>query len=256
MKRLLIFILFAAVAVGASSVKVGVGSGKTKTGAGSGKTKIEATPTPPPPAGFALVNHLEYSPNGGGLTTGAVDCTASTLIVVFIGTYKDWYPTAVVDSNSNNYTACTQYPGSSQAGQFWYFRNPTGSLGALTFTVTGVSGNINLYSYFGVMAFSGGATSTLDQQSGALDSTDPLQPGSITPSQPNALVVMGIFNYAAGASPTTTGGTYYGVAKSGTIGMGGTAWVVQSSATAINNTWVSSGAAGGENAVVIASFIP
>lgn len=209
-----------------------------------------------PSSGFALVNHLEYSPNGGGLTTGSLDCTGANLIVVFIGTYKDWYASSMTDSNSNTYTACTKYSGSAQAGQFWYCRNPSGSLSALTFTVTGVSGNINLYSFFGIMAFSGGATSTLDQQNGTIDSTDPLQPGSITPSQNNALVVMGIFDYANGASPTTTGGTYYGVAKSGNIGMGGSAWTVQTSATAINNTWVSSGAAGTENACVIASFIP
>lgn len=208
--------------------------------------------------GFALVNHLEYSPNGGGLTTGALNCTGSDLIVVFIGTYKDWYATSMTDSNSNTYTACTRYAGSAQAGQFYYCRNPTGTLSALTFTITGVSGNINLYSYFGIMAFSGGATSTLDQQAGTgADTTAPLQPGSITPTQNNALVVSGIFNYNVGAAPTCSDMTAaYGVAKSGSIGMGGSGYVVQGTAAAINPTWVSSGAPGSDNAVVQASFIP
>lgn len=208
--------------------------------------------------GFALVNHLEYSPNNGSLTSGTLNCTGANLIVVFVGTYKDWYASAFTDSNLNIYTAGTRYAGSTQAGQYWYCVNPAGTLSALTFTATGIDPNIKFYTLYGIQAFSGGATATIDQQSGAQDNTDPLQPGSITPSANNCLVVSGIFNYNAGASPTCNSSfTYYGVAKSSNIGMGGAGWLVQGSASAVNPTWTSAGAAGsGENAVIQASFKP
>ena len=207
--------------------------------------------------GFALVQQLQFSPNGGGLTTGATNFSGSDLIVIFAGTYKDWTVSSITDSNSNVYLPCTLYSGGAQAGQFFYCRNPVGSLSSLTFTITGVSGNIIFYSFFEMMGFSGGATSTLDQQSGTLNSIIPFQPGSVTPSQSNALIVSAIFNYNAGESPTCAEMTsVYGVAKSGNIGMGGAGYIVQSSATAINPTWVSPSANGSENAIVIASFIP
>lgn len=207
--------------------------------------------------GFTLINHLEYSPNNGSLTSGTLNCTGADLIVVFVGTYKDWYASSFTDSNGNTYTGATLYAGTAQAGQFWYCRNPTGTLSALTFTATGVSGSITFYTYYGIMAFSGGSTSTIDQQNGALDSTDPLQPGSITPTQNNSLVVSGIFNYVTGGSPSVNSAmTGYGVAKSGNIGMGGSAWLAQGTAGAINPTWTSASAGGSENAVVIASFKP
>lgn len=211
--------------------------------------------TAPVVPGFTLVSHLEYSPNGGGLTTGTLNCTGANLIVIFLGTYKDWYASSFTDSNGNTYSSGTKYSGTAQAGQFWYCRNPTGNLSALTFTPTGVSGNINLYSYYGIMTFSGGSTSTFDQEAGQMQSAAPMQPGSITPTQNNSLVVTGIFCYFGGSSPTCNSGvTYYGVAASGNIGMGGSGWLAQGSAAAINPTWV--GNNGGENAVIIASFKP
>lgn len=208
--------------------------------------------------GITLVNHLEYSPNGGSLTTGALNCTGANFIVIFIGTYKDWYATSVTDSNGNTYVARTRYAGGVQAGQYYYCFNPSGSLSALTFTVTGVSGNINLYSFFGILAFSGmGAGSYGNENGNAADTTAPLQPGSITPGGDGRLIVSGIFNYNAGGTPTVDSSmTGYGVAKSGNIGMGGHAWYVQPTAAAINPTWTSTSAAGSENAVVIASFAP
>lgn len=202
--------------------------------------------------GIALVSHLEYSVTASN-TTGALDTTGADLIVIFCGSYKDWQATSITDSQGNTWTALTNYAGSAQAGRFFYCFNPTTNA-AHTFTP---NFGFSLYQFVGVLAFSGATGGSYHSENGGIDTTDPLQPGSITPAVNASLIVSGIFNYGQGASPTVDSGlTYYGVAKSGSVGMGGHGWYVQPTATAINPTWTSSGAAGSENAVVIADFAP
>lgn len=213
------------------------------------------------PSGYTLLAHNIYSPNGGSLTTSwTLDTTGADLIVILVGTFDPWMPTSsgVTDDAGNTYDPATLYGGGSGANglRFFYKHSPaTGS--TVSFTTDAATA---LYVFYGVLVFSGSGASPLDQENGTTASgggIDTAQPGSITPSVDNSLVVSGIFRYASGASPTVDSGmTYYGVGASGNIGMGGIGWVVQTAKTAINPTWTSVGVSGGDRTLNIASFKP
>ena len=207
--------------------------------------------------GFTFINQLQYVPNGGSATSGTLDCTGADLILVWVGSFNAYPASAVVDSAGNNYTAGTLQTGTNACAQVWYKKNPTGSLSALTFTAT--IGTTS-YAYYGIQAFSGGSTSTIDQQSGANGSAaSSYQPGSITPTQNNALVTTAVFCYNQGGTPSISSPTMTSYGSGSVSGgvMGGNGWVVQGTAAAINPTWTGTSFSGGGNfETAQASFIP
>jgi hypothetical protein len=208
--------------------------------------------------GIALVSQVLYSPNAGSATTSpTINTTGASLIVVVVGTYDGWAPTAMVDSASNTWTALTSYVGGGQAIRIYYKLSPTTS-STHTFTPTVPQ---TYYCTFTVMAFSGVASyqSTAGENGFAGGPTgDTIQPGSVTPSVNGALIVSGVSCYGVGASPTINSSfdATYGVAKFGNAAMGGAAYKVQTTAAAINPTWTSVGINGGSAASNIAVFLP
>ncbi len=178
-------------------------------------------------------------------TTGSINTTGTdTIVVAVVGTsgttpVSGW----VTDSKSNNYTVTTgaSYQTAFSANiAFWSVATATVGSGH-TFTFT-PSSNWS-FSAMAVLACNGGAASSpLDQQNGAQNNGigTTLQPGSVTPSTDNQLVVTAVGSPAGGtiasvSAPYTITDT---IAYSGGNNMGiAMAYAVQTTATATNPTW-------------------
>ena len=106
-----------------------------------------------------------------------------------------------------------------------------------------------------VMAFSGAASSPLDQSSNnKVDVDGGIQPGSITPSENNCLVVTALISTDEAPS-VDSGFAADSVALSSNVTYGGgIAYLVQATAAAVNPTWTP--VASGNAAATIASFKP
>lgn len=195
-----------------------------------------------------VANGHAEGPSGG--TTGTLNTSGATFGVAFVA--EQTSPgAAVTDSKSNTWVAGTPQTVSAPHGTIFYTINPTVGTGH---TVT-VSGS---FSAMAVQFHSGIATvSPLDQQNGtggAAFTSANAQPGSITPTEDNELIVCGM---ATGASVTFSinesmtitddvtfagGNNYAGVA----------AYKYQTTAAAINPLWSFSGTIAGN--ICIASF--
>jgi hypothetical protein len=203
---------------------------------------------------IALVtNTIKQSVAGATVVTDAIDTTGANLLVVSIADYEA--DSSILSDNYANtwtpLTAATSVPDALRQRLYY-------CLGALvgaghTFTATP-----NLSAHFAtisVAAFSGVKTaSAFDQENGATSATTAsMATGSITPSENNELVVSGLLtgtaNVIAISGLTITNqvpndpGDAFGAAL---------AYVVQTSAGAVNPTWTwSGGAAAG---ATVASF--
>ena len=197
---------------------------------------------------IAFGSHVLVSGVNGG-TSASQDTTGATLLVVC--TCSAFGVTATVsDSKTNTWTPLTHFDGHTPHGRMFYVNNPTVGTGH-TFTLgpAGVTG-VGIFSWWSGAA----TTSVLDQQNGLSGSPVPAQPGSITPSEDGELVVAGFasvtFTNPLAASGMTIiadqiviGGQSYALAA---------AYVVQTTATAINPTW--SGMDSSQGANYLASF--
>lgn len=196
---------------------------------------------------IALVSNVRVSGVSGG-TTGAIDTTGASLLNAAVAFVPSSPPT-ISDSKGNTWTALTNYTSFSvESLQFYYVANPTVGSGH-TFT----DGGLNTISTANFAAFSGAATvSPFDVENGAINGPSPLQPGSITPSANGEVVLASIADFSGTASvdsgftitdqAATTGGQYFGCAL---------AYLVQTSAAAVNPTWT---VGGGGYTLNIASF--
>lgn len=184
---------------------------------------------------FSILADVEAgSSDGSTVTTASVDSTNAKLIVLVVtstnGSADSTLPT---DSASNTWTALTVRDG-GQAVQIFYCVNPTTSA-THTFSVSG--GSFPFPSVFAIVA-GGPATPSYDQESGTNSGT---QPGSLTPSTTDCLVVSG-GNFNNSTPTSATGMTLTGaIANDGNHYAGGAAYVIQTSATAVNPTWDQTG---------------
>jgi len=169
------------------------------------------------------------------VTSGAVDTTGATLIVV--GLALDSGGTiSLSDSKGNSWTAL----GSTTQGAtkcILYYSVPTSTGSAHTFTNGGA---FNFCTIF-VNVFSGGKlTNVFDQQNGAGATATTVATGSVTPTENNEVVVTALALSGA-ALPTSIDG---GFTKTDSQEFGGgnnyggsIAYLIQTTATAANPTW-------------------
>lgn len=174
---------------------------------------------------------------GGGDsgTTGSVDTTGATLLVVIASAYNG-DPT-ITDSKGNTWNSLTSYAGTVRV-KIYYASNPTVGTGH-TFSWSG-----GTYTAIRALAYSGVATtSPYDVENGATSGgATTLSTGSVTPSQNDSLIVAGWSAGSAAASNLSInaslairgtvrygdGGSYFGLAG---------ADYVQGTAAAINPAW-------------------
>lgn len=191
---------------------------------------------------IALVANVSVGMTGvSGATSAAIDTTGATLIVIAQSGVVGLTLTPT-DSKGNTWTALTAYAGGSLTCQLYYCANPVVGSGHTFTVVAGAAASI------AVGAFSGTMNAAPDSAGGAgAASGTTQQPGLLTPSVDNCLVVTG-FQYV---SPTVPGpGTISaGFTITDDIGNADTsvpvamAYQVQTTATGVNPTWSSNAAA-------------
>lgn len=183
--------------------------------------------------GIAFISSASaVSANGNNVTTSAINTTGANLIVIsesYLNT-----PILPTDSFGNVYTALTP---DFQNILYYCFAPIVGS--GHTFTVS----NASTFPGISALAFSGAAASPFDKQNGAnLGSATTIQPGSVTPSLNNEVIVTGLSKSSASGAMTIDSGFSTPVQTEFNPGNGfGTAisYLIQSTAAAVNPTWTS-----------------
>jgi hypothetical protein len=185
---------------------------------------------------IALVANCTQTTQGfSSTTTNSCDSTGATLLVVVVASIGT--PT-VSDSKSNTWTSLTNY-SSGSAVRIFYSINPVVGSGH-TFTAASSNSFPNVMA----LAFSGtDTTSPFDAQNGGSTSGGTSQAtGSVTPAENNEVLVSGA---AAGSTGTLSVDSSFTItnAPAPSVGVvwGSAAYLIQTSAGAVNATWSKSG---------------
>jgi hypothetical protein len=213
-----------------------------KVGAGAALKAYQGTtlvwdPSVAPGVITLVANAGATSPTATNVATAAIDTTGATLLVVVVSQSNGAAFGTLSDSKGNTtWTALTpQNVGMRET--ISYVTNPTVGTGH---TVTYTSSATD-YPSICVAAFGGVATATpLDQQVGSsTDGVLSLTPGSVTPTQANALVISGLANNQPGSFTITGGFTITNEAQH-TAGLNygsALAYLIQTTAITANPTW-------------------
>jgi hypothetical protein len=185
---------------------------------------------------IALVSSISANFTGTGpATSAAINTTGATLLVATVSQNTSGAPqVSVTDSYGNTWTSLTRQWSASNSGTcIYYAANPT--VGAdHTFTISGESSTLAQFAAFSGVAAEG----PFDVQNGAVITTSSttIQPGSITPSQANSLIVTSVASWSNETQAVNDGFTviyaqtpYYGGASAYLVQAGGPA--------AVNPTW-------------------
>lgn len=209
-----------------------------------------ALPAPAAPSPWAFVaGTAASSTTGNSVTTSGINTTGATLEVVVQGYFGSTLPT-VTSSTGSTFTLITNLDsgdGGPRKISVWYCNSPvTGS--SETFSSTQTSS----FATLAVLTFSGGAGGFLDQMNSHIAIATTVQPGSITPSQDNCLVVSGL-EFKSGTTATIDSGfsTPQKAGSTGTAVGAAAAYITQTTASAVNPTWTQTSANG---AATIVSF--
>lgn len=188
-----------------------------------------------------LTSASAASSGGSDITTPAINTTGANLIVAGVASGAN--APAISDSRSNIWARLNIYSGGPNIALFYCYIPIVGS--GHTFSTT----SSNAPSLF-VAAFAGASSSPLDQQDGAGASSGitAVQPGSITPGQSNELIVTFLGIAASGNISVSGVNQGFTIAGSETFSAGNNyggamAYLIQSTAAAVDPTWIVSGSA-------------
>lgn len=193
-----------------------------------------------------LLSSVATGGTTNGVTSGSIDTTGANLLVVSVSWYAaggaDVQTGQLTDSKGNTWTQLNlagTISTSISANRLFYCYGGTVGTGH-TFTVS----QSNSYPAIAVMAFSNVAASPLDQQSqGDAPATSTVQPGSITATQANALLITACTWDGGTASVGSSFTDLVSAAPSSGNNMGAAmACRVDTSAAATNPTWTKTGA--------------
>lgn len=195
---------------------------------------------------------------GNNCTTGAMNTSGATLLVATVNCFNQNIDSAVVsDSKSNTWRKIPSVSSGSLNGHtvIWYAYNKSGgalSVGsAHTISASSCSlGAVNVSAYSGTLT----SDNPLDVQRGlaSQSSGNPFQAGNITPNQNNELVITAIGGNITSYS-ISTGFTITDTVSYGSTTGGGSAFSVQSAASATNPAWTMQ-SGGSDVGAVVASF--
>lgn len=190
---------------------------------------------------FALVAHvIAQSTTTNSITSSAIDTTGADLLVAVTNHYIGGGGSLTLsDSKGNTWTPLTLRSVGSGRSRMYYAKNAIVGTGH-TFTATGTGS----FPVVAVQAFSGSdLTSPFDVENGVSDTSIFLtsgQPGSVTPSLNNELIIAGQANLNSngGASSIDSGFTKTDGVDRAPNGLGvAIAYLIQTTATAANPTW-------------------
>jgi hypothetical protein len=196
---------------------------------------------------WALVQDVEAAALNT-FSTGAIDTTGANLLVASVSRFGAG---TLSDSKGNTWTALTSRVNGEVTLEF-YYSVPSSVGSGHTFTLTGSS----MAAALSVQAWSGAHGTPFDVQNGATASGTSVQPGSITPSQNNSLLIS-CFGGATGANTISINSGFFQTSDidyaGGVNEAGSMAYLVQETAAPINPTWSNASAA---VAASIAAFKP
>lgn len=203
---------------------------------------------------WSLVQNVTAGGTANGVTTPSTDFSAATFIIVNCAWYTGTTPDGTLgDSDGNEYNPLTKMTVESVACRlFWTIPvNPS----PMTHSYNGNG----IFPSIQVLGFTGNAASPFDAESAGGNSTgSTVQPGSLTPSEDDCLLVTGMVNEnnSGGGAGTINGGfTAHAVNYSGGNHLGGgIAYLIQTSAAGANPTWDLTNAVAGGIAAIMASF--
>lgn len=174
------------------------------------------------------------------VTSGTINSTGATVLFALVAVVAGSSAgIGVADSNSNSGWTLDFNETNGSNRQIMIFRcNSPASVGAghtaHTTGTTGLFPSIDFYAFSGAIA-----TSPLDQTSGAAAaSTTSVAPGTVTPTVANELVLTAVVcagTPSIGGGGSTTNGALL-ASNGNAVGLG-TAWIIQTSATAFGPTW-------------------
>ncbi len=204
---------------------------------------------------YSLISTKAGTFGSTGGTTGTVDTSGADFLVVVVNYHNSFVgATPLSDSKGNSWTLeRTETGGPDTVRIYWCTPGSNVGTGHTFSTTTGFS---NIFAY----AFSGSrtATSPYDQENGGNANAAAVATGSITPSANNCLVITGYGGFNPGTTPSmTSGGTNFTIPTgfaipTSTSESGASSYSIQTTATAENVTWTSTG--GAWSAAVIVSF--
>jgi hypothetical protein len=187
------------------------------------------------------------STSSNAATTASLDTTGCDFFVIIASSLSETTPLAITDSKSNTpWNALTLYPiaSNNRSIQIHWCR-PTSVGTGHTFTGT-LSGQ---FPGIVVMGFSGSDASPYDGTENGNAPGGPVttrQPGSITPTEDDCLLISGaMLDLHTGADPAIGGGFTLGAFLPFTSGQSvatGGAYLIQTTANPANPTWSWSGA--------------
>lgn len=194
---------------------------------------------------FTLIAHGSSAAwNPDSVTSSSIDSTGANLIVLGLSFYSFSSPAGTLtDSKSNTWAALTLYEEVGTTGassKLYYCYAPTVGSGH-TFTWSSTTTYPSIY----VEAFSGSASSPFDVQNGAtVINNINCQPGSVTPSVDNEIVVAlaGFYTPNADLGSSVSVGSSFAITDQLTYvpstSLGGAlAYKIQTSAGTENPTW-------------------
>ena len=190
---------------------------------------------------FTLLTHTGGGLGSGGGTSAAIDTTGADFLVAAVAYDSRATPT-FTDSKGNTWTAGFAQTNISNASCQPYWCNPTAKGTGHTVSLGGPS---NQFSSIYFAAFSGALQVTpKDQAISNVDTTPTVNPGLLTPTENNELVIC-ICAFAVTGLPSIAGGGMVllngnGLSAGAFYG-GGLAYVIQTAAAALNPTWTFSG---------------
>lgn len=190
------------------------------------------------------------------LTTSAINTTGADIIFVSVSAQVGSLALAITDSKTNlSWTELTEKATADARIVIYYHKNPTvGSGHTFTATIAGAATNPVIT----VLACSGSNTSSpADQETGATNTSTSIQPGSITPTTDNQVVVTAVTSGGGGSPTFAIDGCYSTQITDSTGNAGGNyahamAYCIQTTAGATNPTWSTWSSSAG--AAVISSF--
>jgi len=176
---------------------------------------------------------------GNAVSTTAIDTTGATLLVISVSWYSGTTTALTIsDSRGNTYTPLTLRNAGNAAHRFYYCANPTsvGSSHGATASATGIYAVVTLSAYAGTAP-----TASFDVENGATaTSGTSLATGSVTPAANGALIVSGWAGMNNTSNPTVGSGLTKTTSQNpsaGTCIAGAMAYLIQTTAAAINPTW-------------------
>jgi hypothetical protein len=201
---------------------------------------------------FGAFTYIASTSGGNNQTSPSIDTTGANLLIIVVTVDGGGTGLSIFDAisgHSNVYaTAKSQAAAGSSSTYTFYCVNPAWVGPGHVFHVSVANGYESIYA----AAYSGAASSPLDAVTNSAYNTanTTIQPGSITPSCSNELVIAGMF--AENGTPAVSGATLRQArATVGGSWGGGLADSIQTAKTAINPTWTVSS---GHNAATIVAF--